>query len=312
MTIEHVTGLTLSDDAVAGCKFEEDLTVRVDSDPRDIVIEDAGYAIPPQRGSSIGLTARRFSLGGADATSGGFLERHFSLLVDYATEYGLTPSDLAGCSHGRNIGFTLTFNHQRCRLVVTVTIRLTGSPVDEAKREAWRSVIRHAWSGIFKLTVISGKAPCTEYVIVVDVRWWDEGMVGTFDRSVHVSRGCGRPNVRTWYLGDDDIRVRHEFGHMLGNIDEYDGSDDGCPERPVHSGIMNDEYEWPHPFARHYYQIARHAGEMLCCAFSVEPATSHWPPHGSTFRSSLSFDRWAEGNCESFADIHFGLGSIGG
>jgi hypothetical protein len=56
---------------------------------------------------------------------------------------------------------------------------------------------------------------------------------------VRVVQGSGATNMDTWHTADSGNVAAHEFGHMLGNPDEYTSST--CPSRsPVSTGTVMD------------------------------------------------------------------------
>jgi hypothetical protein len=56
---------------------------------------------------------------------------------------------------------------------------------------------------------------------------------------VRVVQGSGHTNMGVWHTVDSGNTAAHEFGHMMGNNDEY--TDAACPNRsPVNTGTVMD------------------------------------------------------------------------
>jgi len=135
-------------------------------------------------------------------------------------------------------------------VTVTVRVRLIGE-VSNSCRDAWEKAIENAWSNIFKLCCNSG-----DFQIVTDLQFADKES----HYSVHVD--CqGTTDMRHW-LSKDTIDVRHEFGHMLGDSDEYytvNGHPWGDPGQRKGS-IMNNSKNSP---AAHHYKLIQDTVEKL-------------------------------------------------
>lgn len=115
------------------------------------------------------------------------------------------------------------------------------------------------------------------YELVVGVEWVERSRDADYRIRPHAPDGPtedgragvgGTVSMMDWGTGDA-IDVPHEFGHMLGNAEDYfttngvdhthGGKDRGY--RDAGGGIMNNPAEVP--FARHYTTICQNAAEML-------------------------------------------------
>ena len=145
--------------------------------------------------------------------------------------------------------FRVDVDEANCVVTVTVRIRLVGA-ITPAQQTAWETAIENAWSNRFKLC-----CPCcccsNGYRIAVDIQF-----VGSGEHQV-VNVGGSTTNMGNWGA-NDTVDVRHEVGHMLGNLEEYftiNGVDWNGARQPAGS-IMNNPAN--DPAARHY--------DLMCAA----------------------------------------------
>ena len=154
----------------------------------------------------------------------------------------------------------------------------------ERQKRRWRRGIRRAWSDRYDLvqTSHSGVSGCRVYRIRVDVEWVDpeildpdarEGGDPRVDHVVTVVSHVDREDTNIWGLDSNGPVAAHEVGHYLGNIDEYDGTCDGCPDRPILDGsIMNDaEADPTGVFAHHFWLVRWWMVTRTCTSFDVVP-----------------------------------------
>jgi hypothetical protein len=87
--------------------------------------------------------------------------------------------------------------------------------------------------------------------LTFDVQW----VTNNPHHTVKVIRGPARSNMTTWDTQDTGDVAGHEFGHMLGLVDEY--SDPVCPARsPVNTGtVMDDNTEVVERHVEHFCQL---------------------------------------------------------
>jgi len=99
-------------------------------------------------------------------------------------------------------------------------------------RNAWETTIQDRWSNRWAI----GRSGEIALPVRFDVQW----VTSNEHYVVRVRPGPGRSNLGTWHTADTGAVASHEFGHMLGNPDEY-AERDICPNRdPVNSGTIMD------------------------------------------------------------------------
>lgn len=158
---------------------------------------------------------------------------------------------------------------------LTVTVRIFTS-ANETTRKMWADAITDKWSGREALVVTQGTHP-GRYTIIVGVQWVAREQDADYTVTPNAPSGPteggrkglgGTTSMQTWGTADN-TDVTHEFGHMLGNPEDYfttngvDYSHGGKTAgfREKGGGIMNNPAEMP--FQRHYETIKKNAAEML-------------------------------------------------
>jgi hypothetical protein len=158
---------------------------------------------------------------------------------------------------------------------LSVTVRICTS-ADEKTRKQWLQAIEEKWSRRMDLVVARGEHR-GRYQIVVGIQWVAKAKDADYTVKPNAPTGPtaggrmgigGTTSMTDWGTGDT-TDVTHEFGHMLGNAEEYfttNGVDytDGGKKRGFRdegAGIMNNPADVP--FERHYDTIKQNAAEML-------------------------------------------------
>lgn len=143
-----------------------------------------------------------------------------SLITDINTEtinYNITTGGF-GWTASYDIGFVDQ------NLFIDVDVFLTGFTPSDALRDIWEFGIEDIWSSAFD--IFDGTY---YYDTVFNVDWLSSSSGA--DHTVNVHEGDGNINLTNWYTGNPSgwgysyqgIIAAHEFGHMLGLFDEYNG-----------------------------------------------------------------------------------------
>ena len=153
-------------------------------------------------------------------------------------------------TYGWRARFRLTVTQRPCLALVTVRVRVTGS-ITAAQLAAWETAIEASWNSLFKLCLAS--RCCSDGTpIRCDIQFVSSG-----EHQV-VAAGASTTDMGNWGAADT-ADVDHEFGHMLGALDEYftvNGTNWGAARQATGS-IMNNPANPPE--ARHYELIRARA-----------------------------------------------------
>jgi hypothetical protein len=135
------------------------------------------------------------------------------------------------CIYGWRARFEQVWTH--------VTVRVELRPKDGVEestvaslRPSWAASIESAWSDQWA-TSRRGELPCP---FTFEVQWVERGGHHT----VRVREGPRRTTSHDWDTDDSGLVVAHEYGHLIGHVDEY--ADPDCPDRsPVDTGTIMDD-----------------------------------------------------------------------
>ena len=163
-------------------------------------------------------------------------------------------------TYGWRARFLLTLDEPNCTARVLIRVRLVGT-ITAAQRSAWETAIEAVWNNRFKLCRRS--CCCSDGLrIVTDIQFVTSG-----EHQV-VNVGASTANMGLWGASDT-IDVSHEFGHMLGALDEYftvNGVAWG-PGRQATGAIMNNPAN--PPVARHYDTVRQAAGTLRGATYAT-------------------------------------------
>lgn len=150
-----------------------------------------------------------------------------------ATEVSRSVSE---CIYGWTAAYQQRGPNTTVRIQLNKDANVTDAELD-AGRTRWASGIRDKWNGTFACCddrAATTAAECGHAcALTFDVQW----VASDAHHVVTVHRGPGRADMLNWYHDDSGNDMAHEFGHMLGNADEY--ADPACPNRsPVDTGTV--------------------------------------------------------------------------
>ena len=131
------------------------------------------------------------------------------------------------CIYGWTAAYQQTWTH----IVVRIDLNPDAGISVTTLRNTWANTIESRWSNIWGAGR-SGELTCP---FTFDVQWTSSDE----HHDVRVRTGPAQTNMTTWDTSDTGAVASHEFGHMLGNPDEYNSAT--CPNRsPVNTGTIMD------------------------------------------------------------------------
>lgn len=138
--------------------------------------------------------------------------------------------DVDECIYGWAAGFEQTWSHITVRIRLDPNAGIPASTINNLQT-VWANGIRTTWNNRWGVG-FPHEATCP---LTFNVQW----VTSNEHHVVEVRQGSGRANMGTWYTQSSGSVAAHEFGHMLGLVDEY--ADSTCPDRsPVNTGTVMD------------------------------------------------------------------------
>lgn len=137
---------------------------------------------------------------------------------------------MSECVYGWTAAFEQTWTHIVIRIQLNPDAGIAGTTIANC-RQSWANGITTTWSDQWACAT-AGEAPCN---LTFEVDWTSSSP----HHQVRVEAGSGRANMTHWYANQSGGVAAHEYGHMLGRVDEY--ADATCPARnPVNTGTVMD------------------------------------------------------------------------
>lgn len=166
--------------------------------------------------------------------------------------------------------FTLYVSRDNCSITVTVRIKVDGTITDQQLLD-WETAIESKWNNKVTMNCVDTTCPAacpSGYAVLIDLEFVDAGehYVVTAQQTGAtgggITGGNGTTSMTAWGV-TDLVDITHEFGHMLGNTEEY-FTVNGVPYgtfRDPNGAIMNNPANDPLP--RNYYLIEQQAAALM-------------------------------------------------
>jgi len=158
------------------------------------------------------------------------------------------------------ISYDASVKHNETMMQQLYGKSLKGNILEVSKKDladlakVWEKEIEDTWNNKFKFRRSDGKGKPVD--ITFDVQFVDDPDICFI---VIVMPESGRSDETTWYAEQKKGTAAHEFGHMLGLLDEY--SDRDCPQRPIPGDDNIMKKTAGKPMKRHFESFGSWAGQ---------------------------------------------------
>ncbi len=178
------------------------------------------------RGITTGFSVVKDIFGVSNITGSVSLRSKLQSIARKGHSFGVSE-----CIFGWTAAFEQTWSHIVIRIRLNPDAGISAATMANL-RTVWQNGIRNIWSSRWRCGR-SGEATCP---LTFEVQW----VTTNQHHTVNVHQGSGRANMTNWYTIDGGNVAAHEFGHMLGLVDEY-YENPPCPNRnPVNTGTVMD------------------------------------------------------------------------
>ncbi len=176
--------------------------------------------------------------------------------------------------------FTVVVSRNPCAVKVIVKLKVTGA-ITAGQKAAWKSAIENKWNG--KVKLYCEDADCANacpdgYPVTFSIEYVNRGEHQT------VAAVASTLDMGNWGV-NDTTDVTHEFGHMMGNPEEYFTTNgvnyavtvNGVfyPFRSPNGTVMNNPAN--NPVARHYNVIREEAAKAMGISCSFHKPAGDFP-----------------------------------
>lgn len=174
---------------------------------------------------SIALGGGEVSLRDHIVNGNGSVRQNLESMARMEVSYSMSE-----CIYGWTVAYEQTWTHIIVRINLNPDAGITAATMT-ALRNTWETTIQNRWDNIWGAGR-NGELTCS---LNFDLQWVNSGA----HQNVRVRPGPAATNMGTWDTSDTGAVASHEFGHMIGNADEY--SIATCPARsPVNTGVIMD------------------------------------------------------------------------
>jgi hypothetical protein len=138
--------------------------------------------------------------------------------------------DMSECVFGWTVAYRQTWTHIVVRINLNPDAGISAATMTNLQN-TWATTIQNRWSNAWGAGR-SGELTCP---FTFDVQWVNSNA----HHDVRVRPGPAPTDMGNWDTNDSGAVASHEFGHMIGNPDEYPAGN--CPDRsPVNTGTIMD------------------------------------------------------------------------